>query len=179
MSPRSGAVAVAPPCARGRPAGSPGSSSPGASVGSAGHLWVSARVPPGPSVSVLRGGQIRTARRPRSSGPFGGPAGGPLGVADEAPVGGLAPGAEEGPERRRWAGLGPAPRGCPRAPASCGVCPAVCVTRGLGAVRRRGEVAGPACSRRGLEPRPPRCRVSNSLSAQGPALEITIVGGTV
>lgn len=64
-------------------------------------------------------------------------------MADEAPVGGLAPGAEEGPERRRWAGLGPAPRGCPRAPASCGVCPAVCVTRGLGAVRRRGEVAGP------------------------------------
>lgn len=167
------APGCAPQCACGRPAGSPGSSSPGASVGSAGHLWVSAPVPPGPSVSVLRGGLIRTARRPRSSGPFGGPAGGPLGVADEAPVGGLAPGAEEGPERRRWAGLGPASRGCPRAPASCGVCPAVCVSRGLGAVRRRGEAGGARLQqkRAGTEtaavprvepPLVPRARVRNN-----------------
>lgn len=64
---------------------------------------------------------------PRSSGPFGGPVGESVRVADDFPVGDFTPGTKEGPEGWKWVELGPAPCGCLGARAYCLivlVCPA-------------------------------------------------------
>lgn len=71
------------------------------SVDRAGDRWVSARFLLALPQSPLQETDY-IGLGPRSSGPFGGPVGGSLGVADNFPVGDFTPGTKEGPELWRW-----------------------------------------------------------------------------